>query len=221
MTGDWIVESVEQYFSASPIGPFLEVSRVFHDESHSVSQALKTTFERVPEELLSLTKKDANFLALYGHLDHAEQDWFAREQTVVNELNLRNRLCRRHHLLTQNNKARPAPYDEPALADVPVSEDRLVPLSEFEVKEGVLVRNKRANVILPPTPSENSSHWITRALFEGHSVFWLHTYHPNNYGAFNKQRNFNKETQIADGLESYVLTIQKFVNTRILHRDHT
>ncbi|MGB5218189.1 MAG: hypothetical protein WBN66_07810 [Smithella sp.] len=43
-------------------------------------------------------------------------------------------------------------------------------------------------------------------------VFWLHTYHPNNYGAFNKQRAFNKETQLAEGFERYASAMQIFIN---------
>lgn len=37
----------------------------------------------------------------------------------------------------------------------------------------------------------------------GRRVFWLHTYHPNCWGAFNKHRSFNKATKIADGWEFY------------------
>ena len=43
-------------------------------------------------------------------------------------------------------------------------------------------------------------------------VFWLHTYHPNNWGAFNKHRHFNKQTQIAEGWEFYAEHIYKFIN---------
>ncbi|MDD2297747.1 MAG: uracil-DNA glycosylase family protein [Sphaerochaetaceae bacterium] len=43
-------------------------------------------------------------------------------------------------------------------------------------------------------------------------VFWLHTYHPRNYGAFNKQRAFNEETQLAEGFERYASAMQRFIN---------
>ena len=39
-------------------------------------------------------------------------------------------------------------------------------MSEFDVEEGVLLRNDRAFVVVPPAPGENSSYWITRALVD-------------------------------------------------------
>ena len=52
------------------------------------------------------------------------------------------------------------------------------------------------------------------AEIEGRKVFWLHTHHPSNYGAFNRQRDFNKKTQTADGWERYSETIFKFISTK-------
>jgi len=46
-------------------------------------------------------------------------------------------------------------------------------------------------------------------------IFWLHTYHPNNWGAFNKHRHFNKETGIAEGWEFYAGHIYKFINQKM------
>jgi Uracil DNA glycosylase superfamily len=43
-------------------------------------------------------------------------------------------------------------------------------------------------------------------------TFWLHTYHPNNWGAFNKHRHLNKETGIAEGWELYAEHIYKFIS---------
>ena len=96
-----------------------------------------------------------------------EKEWFAREWIIIEELKRRIRRRRRSYLLDQNVEIRPVPYDEPELADLNVSTDGLVPLSGFDVEEGVLLRNGRAYTILPSTPSENSSYWITRALLTG------------------------------------------------------
>lgn len=45
-------------------------------------------------------------------------------------------------------------------------------------------------------------------------VFWLHTYHPNNWGMFNKHRKFNKETSVAEGWEFYAEHIFEFIRTK-------
>ena len=48
----------------------------------------------------------------------------------------------------------------------------------------------------------------------GKKVFWLHTYHPNNWGAFNKHRNANKVTGVAEGWEFYAEQVFTFVNEK-------
>ncbi len=48
----------------------------------------------------------------------------------------------------------------------------------------------------------------------GKEVFWLHTYHPNNWGMFNRQRGFNKESGVAEGWELYAEHIFKFVSEK-------
>ena len=39
--------------------------------------------------------------------------------------------------------------------------------------------------------------------FNNCKIFWLHTYHPSNWGAFNKQRNYDSTKKIALGWERY------------------
>lgn len=43
---------------------------------------------------------------------------------------------------------------------------------------------------------------------DGRIIFWLHTYHPNNWGVFNRQRSFNKDTQQAQGWIKYAELIK-------------
>jgi len=167
MSGIWIAEEVESYFAASPIGPLLEVGNVARKNDNPISQILRESFELVPDEMLEQVLVDDKFRGLYGNVDQAAQEWFAREWVIIEELNRRIRLRRRAYLLNQYTESRTAPYNEPGLADLAVSTDGLVPLSEFKVEGGVLLRNGRAYSILPSTPSENSSYWITRALLTG------------------------------------------------------
>lgn len=48
----------------------------------------------------------------------------------------------------------------------------------------------------------------------GKQIFWLHTYHPNNWGAFNRHRHFNRETGIAEGWIFYSERIHHFIAGR-------
>jgi hypothetical protein len=42
-------------------------------------------------------------------------------------------------------------------------------------------------------------------------VFWLHTYHPNNWGAFNRQRDFDKTNDVAKGWIKYSGLMHEFI----------
>lgn len=46
---------------------------------------------------------------------------------------------------------------------------------------------------------------------DSRKVFWLHTYHPSNWGAFNKQRSFDKIRNLALGWDKYSHMIHKFI----------
>ena len=163
----WIDEDVESYFAASPIGPLLGLGRVAREENHPLFSGIKRTFDLVQSDLLAQVFADENFNGLYSKVSQEEKEWFAREWIIIEELNRRNRLRRINYLLNQNEVSRPIPYNDPELSDLEVSSDKLVPLSKFYVEEGVLLRKGQAYTILPPTPSENSSYWITRALLTG------------------------------------------------------
>lgn len=163
----WIDENVESYFAASPIGPLLELGHVARQKDHPLYNGIKKSFELVPSDVLAHIFADEKFCGLcglYGKVDRTKKEWFAREWAIIDELNKRIRRRRRDYLLDQFEKSRPAPYDEPELADLVVSTDGLVPLSEFTIDESVLLRNGRAYTVLPSTPSENSSYWLTIAL---------------------------------------------------------
>ncbi len=45
-------------------------------------------------------------------------------------------------------------------------------------------------------------------------IFWLHTYHPSNYGMFYKHRKFNKETGVAEGWMFYAEQIFDFISAK-------
>jgi hypothetical protein len=80
---------------------------------------------------------------------------------------------------------------------------------EIVVTQGNEAKLAMWNLSTPLAPSIDEFSSLVK--LQGRQVFWLHTYHPNNYGAFNKQRNYNKATQTADGWESYASAVFKFV----------
>ena len=162
MENNWIPENIIAYFASSPIGPFFEVSDVANDKNHPLSKCLNNLFNEVPQHLLDKIIKNADFMALYGNSSNI--NWFAREQAIIRELNERINVLRMQIISEQATVERPLPYNDKALIDLNISDDKLVPLSEFQIEDGVLLRNGKAFMILPSTPAVNSSYWLTRAL---------------------------------------------------------
>ena len=48
-------------------------------------------------------------------------------------------------------------------------------------------------------------------VFDGREVFWLHTYHPRAFGAFYKQRDFEKASKTARGWVRYATLMREFL----------
>lgn len=62
-----------------------------------------------------------------------------------------------------------------------------------------------------PSPDQKFDDFASIIFLNNRKVFWLHTYHPNNWGAFNRQRKFDKERGVATGWEYYSVMIERFV----------
>jgi hypothetical protein len=146
------------------VGPRLEVSHVAKHAEHPLNAEMCRAFESVTHSAIATAQDEEKFLDLYGHLGSGELDWFAREWVIISELNRRSREKRAAAVEAQGDSERPPPYNATAVADLKLCKDCLVPLSAFEIQDGVLVRRGHAFTILVPTPGVNSSYWLTRAL---------------------------------------------------------
>lgn len=60
-------------------------------------------------------------------------------------------------------------------------------------------------------PFERIDKYASTIRMNSRKVFWLHTYHPAAWGAFNKQRNFDKTRNLALGWDKYSCMIHEFV----------
>jgi hypothetical protein len=56
------------------------------------------------------------------------------------------------------------PYRTPALADLPLDDEGLIPLSEFQIDGDALCINGHAFFVMPPVPGSNSSYWLLNQL---------------------------------------------------------
>ena len=60
-------------------------------------------------------------------------------------------------------------------------------------------------------PIERVDEYASIIHMNSRNVFWLHTYHPGNWGAFNRQRSFDKARNLALGWDKYSRMIYEFV----------
>lgn len=60
-------------------------------------------------------------------------------------------------------------------------------------------------------PIESIDGYASIIRMNSRKVFWLHTYHPNAWGAFNRQRNFDKARNLALGWDKYSHMIHEFI----------
>lgn len=57
----------------------------------------------------------------------------------------------------------------------------------------------------------NDDEYASTILMNSRRVFWLHTHHPSGWGAFNRQREFDKTQNIALGWDKYSRMIYEFI----------
>jgi len=75
-----------------------------------------------------------------------------------------------------------------------------------EAKEAIKTLNEKI--------IERIDEFSSKIMLNRNKIFWLHTYHPGNWGAFNKQRNFDKENKVAKGWLQYSRIIYDFINDK-------
>jgi hypothetical protein len=73
---------------------------------------------------------------------------------------------------------------------------------------------KRAILELKEPGAKSVDDFESIISLESDELFWLHTYHPNCWGRFNRHRRFNKETQVAEGWEHYAEHILRFISEK-------
>ncbi|MDH5632688.1 MAG: hypothetical protein OEZ10_06785 [Gammaproteobacteria bacterium] len=70
---------------------------------------------------------------------------------------------------------------------------------------------KKAIKLLKESTTHTIDEFASIIKLNGKHIFWLHTYHPNNWGAFNKQREFDKTNKVSLGWVRYSDLMYEFV----------
>jgi hypothetical protein len=150
------------------------LDRVAEDPNHPLAGALDAQLSLVDDKTLQAVMADARFRSFWRRLPDRELDRRARAWAVTQALSLEIPRRRLESLSNASGVQRPPPYDHPAVADLDISPDLLVPMAQFELEASVLIRNGHAFSVVPPVQSPNSQYWFVGMLMSKGLVAFTH-----------------------------------------------
>ena len=154
---------VLNFFAAGSCAPMFSLPDIARDSVHPFHDRLHEQLERVPGQEIERLITDRRF-RFFHNGTRAALSKKAKEWYIIELLGGEIPLMRRR-LLTQGFFAdRPEPYCHPALADIEITHDFLVPLREFDTGCGGLEREGFVFSMIPVTESVNASYWLARTL---------------------------------------------------------
>lgn len=141
----------------------LTLPQAVWNPEHPLAPELKDQLALVDPVCVDRAKADKAFLALGAHYSK-DQDEAARIWILLRALQDEIPRVRLRLLAQQRDSQRPAPYDHPAVGDLDIDSDYLVPLAAFKVSGGALFRRGFAFSVASPLEAVNSQYWTIQAL---------------------------------------------------------
>ena len=152
------------YLASDPSGPLLTLEDLSDDATHPLTASLERALGAIAPEDAIIREQAPDFVFLYGDRPSDFQERQARIAILARHAGMEICTARLRALKEAASTDRPAPYDHPALLDLELPSDLLVPLHEFEVDGLALVRNGHAFSPVPPVESPNSAYWFMAAI---------------------------------------------------------
>jgi hypothetical protein len=159
-----IPDAVFDFFAADPARPMLTFARETSDPHDDLGEELEAFLSGFSKGDVAAAQASGDFQFFAGHQpdkDRAARVWLG-ERLLGTEI-----ARRRLDAIRQDvGSSRPRPYAVPALEDLEIGNDRLVPLSAFSFDGARLLRNEFAFSVLPTTGSPNSTYWLLAAIYD-------------------------------------------------------
>lgn len=161
-----IPQQIFEYLASEPNGVLSAIEEISSDPRHQLSPYINELLTSIPENLVFGALMSDDYKFIYSDSRFSEEEkyrqtriWFLR-----NYISKEIEKSRFEIIKKQFEFIRPEPYNHPAIKDLELDHNYLVPLREFKVEEGVLLRNGFGFAIVPPLQDLNSSYWFTRVL---------------------------------------------------------
>lgn len=153
-----VPDNLFAHFASDPIGLWRSIPALARNEQSPLSSALASCLASIPPDVVAEVRASSAFKQYNPGPFQRGEEQEAREWVLMVHLT-RDIPARRLRALAADTSVR-APYDHPALADVTVDQDGLVPLRAFAFDRSVLERNGHLFLPAPSTESPNASHWL-------------------------------------------------------------
>jgi hypothetical protein len=157
-----VPEDVFSFFASDPAGPMSTVLTASSKPESPIFNSLDRFIRSIPGEVVAETCSNQQFQFFWEgakDIDRMARVWIV-------ERFLSDEIARRRLVILRNldRCLRPAPYDHPALTDIVVDEEGLVPLSSLGGRGARLTHNGFAFTIFCTTDSPNSTYWVANTL---------------------------------------------------------
>lgn len=159
-----IPEEVVAFVAADPAGLMFSLRDTLGGPNSRAVETLESYLAALPRDAVATTLEDPQFRFFALRADDQDREariWLA-ERALEIEIPRRRVSCLRSQAMTR----RPTPYDIPALSDLPIDFEHLVPLSAFTFDGSRLCRYDYAFIALSTARSPNSTYWLLNAIYE-------------------------------------------------------
>jgi hypothetical protein len=150
--------------ASDPAGVLFALEGIADDTTSDLCSELDEMLSCVDGDQLEAMLLDEQFRFSYGDCQSDVRDRQARLQVVGRALERRIDKMRLDRLTARPSTGRPYPYSHPALADLSVAEDGLVPLAEFEVDGLALSRQGYTFAPVPAVNGQNAAYWFMQTV---------------------------------------------------------
>lgn len=159
--------TVVDFFASDPLDPTFNIHEIL-DKEHPISEVLKSDLDLISDSEVQKVMKSKHFEFYNSRTLEEKKELEARKWIALKELYKEITNKRNFALKNQVNETRPAPYNHPALEDIEIDKNFLVPLAEFQTDRpsSGFTRNGFSFTITPSLPSRNSSYWLNSFILQ-------------------------------------------------------
>ena len=155
-----IPDAVLHRFSADPLGPLYTLEKEAGNPDSPVYTEIDQFLASINAADVAKTLCDPDFRHLNSVTDRSARIWIAWQALARAIAAYKLDVLRRDAKCSSD---RPRPYNHPALNDLELDKEHLLPLRHFDFDGTRLLRNGHAFLILSTTDAPNSTHWLIQA----------------------------------------------------------